>query len=290
MNKSFADWATYINKSVIPIINEAKDSDSSLTDHLEQNMTRFFERNAMIIQKKSLMDDYNGGPLPIITREQVNKEELANSIEFRLGIPFIIVGNKYDRLNMRHNSLMLEHVQYSMRKMALKYGATLMLGSSMNSISVSDLVSYLSIILLEKEVNPEFGVNVRLEEENLLIPFGFDSEELIEDLLGREEVKEYTFTRAASLGIKLDFKRNKTIVKKMEKEIIPVREFLKNCKIGRSALTGRSQVEGNQKGRKAQPAHLDFPERVQHGPEEPPLHPTQLGPAPPAVPQEKVVA
>lgn len=232
INKSFADWATYINKSIIPIINEAKDTDSSLTDHLEQNMTRFFQRNAMIIQKKSLMDEYNGGPLPIITREHVNKDELMNLSEFRLGIPFIIVGNKYDRLNHRNNTLMLEHVQYSMRKMALKYGATLMLGSSMNSISVSDLVSYLSIILLEKEVNPEFGVNVRLEDENLMIPFGFDSEELIEDLLGREEVKEYNFSRTAD--IKLEFKRNKTIVKKMEKEIIPVREFLKNCKIGES--------------------------------------------------------
>jgi hypothetical protein len=231
--KSFADWATYINKSIIPIINDAKDSDSSLSDHLEQNMNRFFQRNAMIIQKKSLMDDYNGGPLPIITPENINADELMNSIDFRLGIPFIIVGNKYDRLNQRNNSLMLEHVQYSMRKMALKYGATLMLGSSMNSISVSDLISYLSIILLEKEVNPEFGVTVRLEEENLMIPFGFDSEDLIEDLLGREEVKDYTFSRSAALDIKLDFKRNKTIAKKMEKEIIPVREFLKNCKIGK---------------------------------------------------------
>jgi hypothetical protein len=231
--KSFADWATYINKSIIPIINEAKDTDSTLNDHLEQNMHRFFQRNAMIIQKKSLMDDYNGGPLPIITPENINADELTNSIDFRLGIPFIIVGNKYDRLNQRNNSLMLEHVQYSMRKMALKYGATLMLGSSMNSISVSDLISYLSIILLEKEVNPEFGVTVRLEEENLMIPFGFDAEDLIEDLLGREEVKEYTFSRSAALDIKLDFKRNKTIAKKMEKEIIPVREFLKNCKIGK---------------------------------------------------------
>lgn len=129
---------------------------------------------------------------------------------------------------------MLEHVQYSMRKMALKYGATLMLGSSMNSLSVNDLISYLSIILLEKEVNPEYGVNVRLEDENLMIPFGFDSEELIEDLLGREEVKDYTFVRSAVLDIKLDFKRNKTIAKKMEKDIIPVREFLKNCKIGKN--------------------------------------------------------
>lgn len=155
-----------------------------------------------------------------------------NSIEFRLGIPFIIVGNKYDRLNQRNDSLMLEHVQYSMRKMALKYGATLMLGSSMNSISVGDLISYLSIILLEKEVSPEFGANVRLEEENLLIPFGFDTEELIEDLLGREDVKNYTFSRSGALDIKLDFKRNKAVAKKMEKDIIPVREFLKNCKIG----------------------------------------------------------
>ena len=231
--KSFADWATYINKNIIPIINEAKDTDSSLTDQLEQNMERFLMRNGMIIQKKSLMDEYNGGPLPIITGENVNMNDVMNSIEFRLGIPFMIVGNKYDRLNQRNNSLMLEHVQYSMRKMALKYGATLMLGSSMNSISVGDLISYFSIILLEKEVNPEFGVNVRLEDENLLIPFGFDSEELIEDLLGREEVKDYTFSRSAALDIKLDFKRNKTIAKKMEKDIIPVREFLKNCKIGK---------------------------------------------------------
>lgn len=236
--KSFADWATYINKTMIPIINEAKDLDSSLSDHLEQNMQRFLKRNSMIIQKKALMDEYNGGPLPIITGENVNMEDVTSSIEFRLGIPFVIVGNKYDRLNQRHNSLMLEHVQYSMRKMALKYGATLMLGSSMNSISVGDLVSYLSIVLLEKEVNPEFGVNVRLEDEILFIPFGFDSEELIEDLLGREEVKNYTFSRSAALDIKLDFKRNKTIAKKMEKSIISVREFLKNCKIGKRVTEG----------------------------------------------------
>ena len=259
--KSFADWATYINKNIIPIINEAKDSDSSLTDQLEQNMERFLVRNGMIIQKKSLMDEYNGGPLPIITGENVNMNEVMNSIEFRLGIPFMIVGNKYDRLNQRNNSLMLEHVQYSMRKMALKYGATLMLGSSMNSISVGDLISYLSIILLEKEVNPEFGANVRLEDENLLIPFGFDSEELIEDLLGREEVKEYTFSRSAALDIKLDFKRNKTIAKKMEKEIIPVREFLKNCKIGREKTINnqRHQVEGKQESGESEPEILDLP-------------------------------
>ena len=232
--KSFADWATYINKSIIPIINEAKDSDSSLNDHLEQNMYRFFQRNAMVIQKKSLMDDYNGGPLPIITPENINADELSNSIDFRLGIPFIIVGNKYDRLNEKADSTMIEHVQYTLRKMALKYGATLMLGSSMNSFSVSDLISYLSIILLKKEVNPEFGVTVRLEEENLMIPFGFDSEELIEDLLGREEVKNYSFSKNAKIDLKLDLRRNKTIVKKMEKDIIPIREFLKNCKIGKS--------------------------------------------------------
>lgn len=230
--KSFADWATYINKNIIPIINEAKDSDSSITDTLDQNMERFLMRNGMLIKKKSLMDDYNGGPLPIISNDNINTNDVMNSIEFRLGIPFIIVGNKYDRLNQRNDSLMLEHVQYSMRKMALKYGATLMLGSSMNSISVGDLISYLSIILLEKEVSPEFGANVRLEEENLLIPFGFDTEELIEDLLGREDVKNYTFSRSGALDIKLDFKRNKAVAKKMEKDIIPVREFLKNCKIG----------------------------------------------------------
>lgn len=231
--KSFADWATYINKTIIPIVHEAKDLDSSLNDHLEQNMTRFLKRNAMIIQKKALMDEYNGGPLPIITGETVDLETATQAIEFRLGIPFVIVGNKYDRLNQRNNSLMLEHVQYSMRKMALKYGATLMLGSGMKQTSVEDLVSYLSIILLEKEVNPEFGVSVRLEDENLFIPFGFDSEDLIEDLLGREEVKDYTFSKSAALDIKLDFKRNKTMAKKMEKDIISVREFLKNCKIGR---------------------------------------------------------
>ena len=229
---SLAQWATYINDTIIPIINEAKDTDSSLSDELEKNMHQFLKANSMVVQKKSLMDDYNGGPLPIITGEDIPTEELMNSIEFLLGIPFIIVGNKYDRLNFKANTLMLEHVQYSLRKTALKYGASLILGSSNNIVSIDDLISYFSIVLLDKEVNPEFGVTVRMEYENMMIPFGFDSEELIEDLLGREEVKDYTFTRHAGLDIKLDFTRNKTMGKKLEKDIIPVREFLKNCKIG----------------------------------------------------------
>lgn len=288
--KSFADWATYINKSIIPIINEAKDIDSSLSDHLEQNMQRFLKRNAMIIQKKALMDEYNGGPLPMITGDNVDMEDVINSIEFRLGIPFVIVGNKYDRLNQRNNSLMLEHVQYSMRKMALKYGATLMLGSGLKQTSVEDLVSYLSIVLLEKEVNAEFGVSVRLEDENLFIPFGFDSEDLIEDLLGREEVKEYTFTKSAALDIKLDFKRNKTMAKKMEKEIISVREFLKNCKIGRSkrGLTQRNQMERSRETGKGDTKIIDIPRRVQHGTDQPQIHSTQFGPEVATVLEEEV--
>lgn len=229
---SLAKWTSYINEQIIPIINSVKDTDSTVNDHVQRSMDDYLKANAMIIKKKSVMDDYNGGPLPIISGEGVNTEEIANTIEFALGVPLLIVGNKYDQLNAKAETLMLEHVQYSLRKTALEYGASLLLGSSMNNTSIEDLISYLSIVLLNKEVHPELGVTVRLEYENMMIPFGFDSEELIQDLLGREEVINYAFTKNNALDMRLDF-RNKTMAKKLEKNIIPVREFLKNCKLGK---------------------------------------------------------
>jgi hypothetical protein len=232
---SLAKWTGYINEEIIPIINSVKDADSTARDHIQRSMDDYLKANAMIIKKKSMMDDYNGGPLPIISSEGINTEEIANTIEFSLGVPLLIVGNKYDRLNAKAETLMLEHVQYSLRKTALEYGASLLLGSSMNGTSVEDLISYLSIVMLNKEVHPELGVTVRLEYENMMIPFGFDSEELIQDLLGREEVINYAFTKNNALDMRLDF-RNKTMAKKLEKNIIPVREFLKNCKLGKRPL------------------------------------------------------
>lgn len=232
---SLAKWTSYINEQLIPMINSVRDSDSTASDHIERSMNDYLRANALIIKKKALMDDYNGGPLPIISTEGINTEEIGNTIEFSLGVPLLIVGNKYDRLNAKAETLMLEHVQYSLRKTALKYGASLLLGSSMNLISTEDLISYLSIVTLNKEINPEVGVTVRLEYENMMIPFGFDSEELIQDLLGRDEVINYVFTKNNALDMRLDF-RNKTIGKKLEKNIIPVREFLKNCKLGKISV------------------------------------------------------
>ena len=218
---SLAKWTSYINDNIIPIINEVKDTDSTINDYINNTMNEYLKANAMIIKKKSLMDEYNGGPLPIISDINISTEEIANTIEFSLGIPLLIVGNKYDRLNSRAETLMLEHIQYSLRKTSLKYGASLLMGSSMNHISIEDLISYFSIVLLGKEVNPEFGVTVRLEYENMMIPFGFDSEELIQDLLGREEVIDYIFAKNNALDMRLDF-RSKTMGKKLEKNIIPI--------------------------------------------------------------------
>ena len=232
MAGSLADWTGYVNDVIIPIINEVKDTDNKVGDNLENTFLRFIKTNAMIVKKKELMDDYNGGPLPIITDEDLDLEELRNSIEFFLGIPMIFVGSKCDKLTQRGDSLMNEHVQYSLRKTALRYGSSLFLTSQNNSNNMYDLASYFATTLLEKKIHPEFGVTVRLELSNLVIPFGFDSDDLIEQLFGREEVKDYAF-QSSNLGVNFEFRRNMSRVGGgAEKEIIPVGEFLKNCRMG----------------------------------------------------------
>lgn len=229
---SLADWTGYVNDTIIPIINEVKDTDNKVGDNLDSTNRRFIKNNSLIVKKKELMDDYNGGPLPIISDDDIDIDELKNSIEFFLGIPMVFVGNKLDKLTQRGDSLMNEHIQYSLRKTALRYGSSLLMTSQSNQNTVYDLASYFSTTLLEKKIHPEYGVTVRLELSNLVIPFGFDSEDLIEQLFGRDEVKNYSF-QTPNLGVGFEFRRNMSrVAGGAEKQIIPVGEFLKNCRMG----------------------------------------------------------
>lgn len=133
-------------------------------DKMNINFNMFFNKNKQIITKEKIDDKQ------ALTAK--NEE-----IESSFGIPLLICANKIDVLEASKDEKLIEHIQYTLRSYALKYGSSLIYTSTVPPSNILKLAEYLSFVLLNKE-------NVKLEvrlDDQLFIPAGYDKLDILQE-------------------------------------------------------------------------------------------------------------
>jgi hypothetical protein len=175
LRESFFNWISFINTSLMNFIS---DLEPDLRNALQERFEKVYAKNRLVY---STTQDGEPG-------EVVNVES-AMDIDFSLGVPILIVANKSDALDLLEQKA-IDSIQYTLRSLAIKYGATVMYASSKSNSNVDTLVDYLSYTLLDDE---RVKLSVDVSNEKLFIPVGFDH---VEDLADEfKDAKNYIFQR-----------------------------------------------------------------------------------------------
>ena len=105
-------------------------------------------------------------------------------LKVNLGIPIIVVVNKVDLLLHGDKKSYLEEnfdfIQKNIREYALQYGASVIFTSAKSDKNLSSTYQYLLHRLYDMDFTHKSEV---IERENLLIPSGFDTPNLIQELV-----------------------------------------------------------------------------------------------------------
>ena len=205
--ESFVEWICYINTS---LMTKFSDLEPKIREEAQAHFERSIIRNKMIFS--TLTDNELADPALLM--ENLDMDAF-------LGLPLMIIANKSDAVQ----SLSLQgynYVQYTLRTLAVKYGASLIFTSSKQNGNLKNLYAYLSYIMLNNE-------NVKLEAdlkpEKFFVPMSFDQQEDLE--------KEFSDSKNFSLKKKGFGSVDKSRQGDETEEIIEPLEFLKGFKEGK---------------------------------------------------------
>ena len=214
LRESFFNWISFINTSLMNFIS---DLEPDLRNALRARFEKVYAQNKLIYS--SSQDN---------EASEVNIAEAALDIDFSLGVPILIVANKSDALDHLEPKA-IDNIQYILRSLAIKYGASVMYASSKSNTNIDTLASYLSYTLLDDD---RVKLAVDVSNDKLFVPVGFDH---VEDLeTDFHESRNYTFLRKAKHPPANAVEKNDGGIE----EIIDPDEFLKGLKDGKNIFPG----------------------------------------------------
>lgn len=213
LTESFIDWINFISNKLMTYISE-------LVPEMREIMEENFE--SVAIKNKLIFTPGNEGDFEY--------EEPAD-ITFSLKIPLLIIGNKSDALDNLTEQKALDFVQYKLRTLAVRYGASLMYVSPKLNQNIDTLINYLSYTMLNQK---NVKLAVELSNEKLFVPFGFDQVDILSEHF--KECEDYNFPNS---------NRKTTLIEDDRPEdghdIINMENFLKSLKEGSSTLVMESK-------------------------------------------------
>lgn len=218
LTESFINWITFINNNFINYVYEL---DSDTRTEMQVRFDSSLKKNRDIFTKDEEV--------------QKNLSDPALDIEFSFGIPLLIIANKSDTLDNLKEEKAIDHIQYTLRSMALKYGSTLIYSSSKLKSNINTTIDYLSYILLEKNSNK---IKVQLNNDNLFIPVGFDKNEILNERF--KDSIDYIFEKKNVLR-----KRKETDTHPDDENILDVEEFLVGLKNEKIVYNVQNNVSRN---------------------------------------------
>jgi hypothetical protein len=208
LRESFFNWISFINTSLMNFIS---DLEPDLRNALQERFEKVYAKNRLVYSTTQ-----DGEPAEVVNVES------AMDIDFSLGVPILIVANKSDALDLLEQKA-IDSIQYTLRSLAIKYGATVMYASSKSNSNVDTLVDYLSYTLLDDE---RVKLSVDVSNEKLFIPVGFDH---VDDLAAEfQDAQNYTFQRKGRQQ-----PTRAIVTDDGTQEIIEVDEFLRGLKEGK---------------------------------------------------------
>lgn len=212
MTESFIEWINFISNKLMAYISELA---PEVREIMEENFESVAIKNKIIYQPGN---------------ENDMEYEEPNDITFSIKIPLLILANKSDALDKLTEQKALDFVQYKLRTLAVRYGASLIYTSSKLNQNISTLVDYISYTTLNKNIK----LAVDLSNEKLFVPFGFDQLDILKEHF--RECEDYTFS---------DMKRNVSIAVDVKKDdghdITSMQDFLKSLKEGTSTFIADSK-------------------------------------------------
>lgn len=152
LTENFVSWISFINENLMSYI-------ANLDVKVRGNLKSRFEYN---IQRNRLIISPETDP---------TKTDFEPELTF--GIPLMIVGNKSDALDSFNNIEAIETVQYTLRSLAMRYGASVIYTSPKMNSNVQTLTDYLAATMLGKN---ETSLTPNLSSELLFIPSSFDQD------------------------------------------------------------------------------------------------------------------
>jgi len=208
ITETFIEWINFISNKLMEYISE-------LTPEIREIMEENFE--SVAIKNKLIYQPGN--------ENELEYEEPAD-ITFSIKIPLLILANKSDALDNLTEQKALDFVQYKLRTLAVRYGASLIYTSPKLSQNMTTLIDYISHTMLN---NKNVKLDVDLSNEKLFVPFGFDQLDILKDHF--KDCEDFVFN---------DTKRNDSIAADNKRDdgqdIISLQDFLKSLKEGTSTF------------------------------------------------------
>jgi hypothetical protein len=205
---SFSEWLTFINATIIHKFSELEVS-------LSNEVKTHFEKS--IVRHRVMFANPNENEVvdPAIYLESMNVDSF-------LGLPLLIVANKADALA----SLSEEdshYVQHSLRRLAVKYGASLIYTSAKQNVNLKTLYNYLGYIMLHNDtVLPKVDIS---RPNEIFVPLGFDTIENLEQEF--PDFNNYFLKKKRVLGSQANQAQEEA------EEIVEPADFFKNLKDGK---------------------------------------------------------
>lgn len=202
--ESFVDWICFINTS---LMTKFADLDPRIRDEARSNFERAIVQNKLLFSNTNENENLDAA----LIMENMNMDSF-------LGLPLMIIANKSDSVSTT-NLQASNYIQYTLRSLAVKHGASLIFSSSKQPASLKTMNNYLSYIMLQNDL-------VKLEPilrfESLFIPMGFDHQEDLD--------KEFADSKGFNLKKKGSSAPEKANANDEIEEIIEPMEFLKGLK------------------------------------------------------------
>ena len=169
-----AKWFTYINQKIVPAFRvfDLKDMDSfraRLTDLVTNYIEPVKTEEGKIINKKTDINPENADKLFV-------PEGVLNP---NYGFPIIMCMNKSDHIlelrNERHPDEILEMIEYTLRRNAYPYAASVLYTSPKQGTNIGVLADYLKYLFFQMPFPHPYSPS----KDSLFIPIGFDNAEIV---------------------------------------------------------------------------------------------------------------
>lgn len=203
--ESFVEWICFINTS---LMTKFSDLDVNIRNDAQTNFEKSIVRNKVIFANPS-------------ENETLDPQALMEAMDMDafLGLPLMIIANKSDGLATLSEAAS-NYVQFTLRSLAVKYGASLIYTSPKTNINMKTLYSYLGYIMLHSDAGLP---RVELTDiTKLFLPMGFDTQENLD--------KEFADSKQFALKKNFAPSSDKGQVAEEVEEIVEPEEFFKNLK------------------------------------------------------------
>lgn len=203
--ESFVEWICFINTS---LMTKFSDLEVGLRNEAQENFEKSIVRNKLIFANPNENEVLD----PAVLMENMDMDSF-------LGLPLMIVANKSDAL-LNLSEADSNYVQFTLRSLAVKYGASLIFTSPKQNINLKTLYNYLAYIMLHNDtVLPKVDL---LKAHEVFIPMGFDNQEHLD--------QEFAEFKNSSLKKKKAAANETAQVVEEVEEIVEPAEFFKNLK------------------------------------------------------------